>query len=431
MVRFNRQKKPKEGKVMSQNDSILNLLGITDENITVGNVETLRLVKNNTISKVKIVYAKLTYNRKRCPQCGFNSLIKYGFKLSKLQFGIYLETPIRIYLQKQRFLCQNCAATCGVHTTLVKPNHTITNNLSSQVIKLAAQSIPASHIATLLGISPSSVERFIYDRKVIRYRTHSLPEHISFDEFRSVNQKFAFIAIDAKTHNLITILNSRRSKTVCDYFENRYSKTERSQVKSVVIDLNASYQSFIRRLFPNAKIIIDRFHIVQLVNRTFDQIRASIIRSMDDKHSRVYKALKSNWRMFHKSTSELESSKTSYIFGINEYMTQQNLVDLGLSASSKLRLAYETQHLIQEAIRQRKSENLTNVIKNYIQQNSPMDTTIKTLLKNLNSVTASCTSPYSNGPIEGINRKIKALKRSCYGFKSLNHFYARILLIVK
>ncbi|WP_081580191.1 transposase [Liquorilactobacillus vini] len=37
----------------------------------------------------------------------------------------------------------------------------------------------------------------------------------------------------------------------------------------------------------------------------------------------------------------------------------------------------------------------------------------------------------SNGPIKGINRKIKALKRIHYGFKNIDHFYARILLIVK
>ncbi|WP_141630533.1 transposase, partial [Liquorilactobacillus vini] len=35
-------------------------------------------------------------------------------------------------------------------------------------------------------------------------------------------------------------------------------------------DLNANYQLFIRRLFPHAKNHIDRFHIVQLVNRAFD-----------------------------------------------------------------------------------------------------------------------------------------------------------------
>ncbi|QAR72012.1 hypothetical protein EQJ92_09595 (plasmid) [Pediococcus acidilactici] len=46
-------------------------------------------------------------------------------------------------------------------------------------------------------------------------------------------------------------------------------------------------------------------------------------------------------------------------------------------------------------------------------------------------VSNSCKSSLSNGPIEGINRKIKALKRICYGFKNTDLFYARILFIVK
>ncbi|WP_423789832.1 transposase [Liquorilactobacillus nagelii] len=53
----------------------------------------------------------------------------------------------------------------------------------------------------------------------------------------------------------------------CTYFENSYSLDERSTVKSIFIDLNVNYQLFIRRLFPNAEIIIDSFHVVQLINR--------------------------------------------------------------------------------------------------------------------------------------------------------------------
>ncbi len=60
-----------------------------------------------------------------------------------------------------------------------------------------------------------------------------------------------------------------------------------------------------------------------------------------------------------------------------------------------------------------------------------MDTSITTLKKNLKYVSNSCKSSLSNGPIEGVNRKIKALKRICYGLKNMDHFYARILLIVK
>lgn len=55
-----------------------------------------------------------------------------------------------------------------------------------------------------------------------------------------------------------------------------------------MIDLNAQYQSFIYRLFPNAQIIIDRFHIIQLTGRALDNCRINILKFLDA-HSREYK----------------------------------------------------------------------------------------------------------------------------------------------
>ena len=47
--------------------------------------------------------------------------------------------------------------------------------------------------------------------------------------------------------------------------------------------MNSSYKYLIRELFPNSKIIVDRFHIVQLVNRTFNKYRISYINSIKEK----------------------------------------------------------------------------------------------------------------------------------------------------
>ena len=63
---------------------------------------------------------------------------------------------------------------------------------------------------------------------------------------------------------------------------NRYTNRERAAVKSVVVDLNDQYIKFIKALFPNARIIIDRFHIVQLVGRTLGNARISLMKKMND-----------------------------------------------------------------------------------------------------------------------------------------------------
>jgi transposase len=83
--------------------------------------------------------------------------------------------------------------------------------------------------------------------------------------------------------------------------------------------LNANYQLFIRQLFPNAEIIIDRFHVVQLINRAFDQLRVKILKQQGDKHSRIYKALKINWHLFHKGTEKINRSKTTISNGYFNY----------------------------------------------------------------------------------------------------------------
>ncbi|WP_145993364.1 transposase, partial [Secundilactobacillus pentosiphilus] len=60
-----------------------------------------------------------------------------------------------------------------------------------------------------------------------------------------------------------------------------------------------------------------------------------------------------------------------------------------------------------------------------------MDTVMNTFRKNRQAILNACCYHNSNGPLEGINRKIKTLKRNCYGFRNLNNFFNRISLIQK
>ena len=58
-----------------------------------------------------------------------------------------------------------------------------------------------------------------------------------------------------------------------------------------------------------------------------------------------------------------------------------------------------------------------------------MDIAISALKKNMTAVLNSVKYDFSNGPVEGINRRIKSLKRSCFGFRNLDNFMKRIALI--
>ena len=328
-------------------------------------------------------------------------------------------------LREQRYQCKNCRTTFGATSELTKPNQTLSRKLKNQIILLAREGLNGELIARICHCSASSFLRTIIERIKPQYRVPILPKNLCFDEFRSIKNTTSFICCDAQTHKLVVKLPDRLSSTIINYFENRYSKFERDQVESVVIDLNAQYQRFIHRPFPNAKIIIDRFHIVQLAGRALDSCRITLTKSLN-KYSREYKILKSQWRLFHKKLDEIDFTKFVYLRGINEYMTQQNAIDLITNKFPVFKIVYQTYQDITLALKNKDIATLNEILDSYKRTNPEIDTTIRTFRKNRSYLINSVTSKYSNGPLEGINRKIKLLKRSCYGFANQQFFFSRI-----
>lgn len=406
---------------MSQNHFILETLGIKDPNI---NVYAVNTTQNNS-EVIRKISAKLTYPIKRCRHCGFAKVVKNGFRKTNIRLASLDGVRYELILWKQRYYCKCCNSTFGAITSLTEENHTLSKKLKSQVMQFVKQGLNGQLIAKICHCSPSSVRRTIIERVQPHYRMAKLPKHLCFDEFRSTKSTMSFICCDSKTHQLVVKLHDRLSSSIINYFENRYSKQERAQVQSVVIDLNAQYQSFIYRLFPNAKLIIDRFHVVQLAGRALDNSRINLLKTLD-KHSREYRILKSQWRLFHQKATTLKPERPVYLFGINEYMTRQNAVDLITNKFSNFKTVYQAYQDITLAIANRDSDLLRSAICNYQSTKTEMDTTISTLHKNLKAVINSVKYDFSNGPLEGINRKIKVLKRSCYGFSNQNFFFLRI-----
>ena len=106
----------------------------------------------------------------------------------------------------------------------------------------------------------------------------ALPEHLMMDEFKSVKNvtgKMSFIYADAVSHRIVDVVADRKLKSLkiilSLFFETK------TKVKTVTIDMYEPYMSLIKQLFPNAKIIIDRFHIVQSLNRALNMSRVHVM----------------------------------------------------------------------------------------------------------------------------------------------------------
>ena len=158
-----------------------------------------------------------------------------------------------------------------------------------------------------------------------------------------------------------------------------------------------------------------------------DQIRVQCLKQLDV-HSREHKVLKSLWKLFHKVQPDAKHSH--YLFGLNEYSTEQNAIDLGTGVSTAFKTAYDTYLAIHDALMGAHYRKIKSLIMTYQSNGTALDTAMTTLRKNLRGVVNAAKSPYSNGPIEGVNRKIKELKRTCYGFSNQANMFKRAYQIV-
>lgn len=416
---------------MSQIYSIKNLLNIKDKNITF--TENGISMENFKGVYSKIIHAKLSYSPNQCPHCHGKNIIKWGSKTSNIRLLKILEYNSILRLQKQRFRCKDCGKTFSAETDIVDKNCCISNDVKLAITLKLQKNISEKDIASDFNVSPNTVNRIInsFFKEHLPNKNY-LPQALCFDEFKATNDcegAMAFIFCNADNGNIADILPNRRLSYLKEYFSS-FSLEARKKVKHIVIDIYKPYMTLVNDLFPNAKISLDRFHLVQLINRSFNKTRIKIMNQCKNKDDRYYNKLKKFWSLLLKNCLDLKTERINrgrmFDYAL---LSEEEIVDIILSKNNELKIAYEIYQELLIAIQDRKFNNFKAIIeKYYYVSNEIMKTSLKTFKKYLEYIENSLTYDYNNGLIEGINRKIKTIKRTAYGYKSFYHFRAKILI---
>ena len=381
-------------------------------------------------------YATYTYCPDACPNCGCenydNSIVKNGTRTSRITLNQVSGLPAFLKLKKQRFFCRECSHSFTADTTsIVDRNGFISKNVKNEIKVKACDTVSETHIAKEMNVSVHTVRRVVNETAdSLRIKPlNELPEHMCWDEFKSVasaEASMSFAYCDAITHQLVDVVQDRKMENLVRYF-NQFPLETRLNVKTISIDMYAPYIEVIKRLFPKAKIIIDPFHIIQALNRELNKIRTRKMNQIRYKDRRLYNKLKRYWKLILKNRDELQSYNYKY-YRLFDWLTHsQGIVDYLLQEVPTLKTEYETVH--ERDFNEFKEELLTV---NSKQLSEGLNRVLQTFKKLLPYIQNTCEYPtLSNGPIEGINNKIKVLKRNAYGYSSFTHFRNRILLMSK
>lgn len=410
-------------------------LEIKDENILLEKKTTEETIQHE---KSQIFYGTLTYTPKGCRNCGVANhssadIVKNGTKTSTIKLGQYNYKPVLLKLRKQRFLCKHCRTTFTAKTSLVQRHCFISNPLKALISMELGREQSMTLIGKHLNVSVHTVIRqLVQAGEALRPSYHDLPEHLGIDEFKSVKNvsgAMSFIFIDNVTHEVMDIVENRQQHYLSDYFLS-YSLQARRAVRSVTMDMYSPYLQVIKDCFPNAQIIIDRFHIVQHLNRALNQVRIQTMNDLRYQRPRDYRKLKKQWKLVLKNASDLNFNDffTHRLYDgmVSEYVMANYLIEL----SPELRKTYEIVNQLKRAVRDHDFRRFRQVLEDSKKQTYPrkVRTVLQTLEKYIDAIENSFDYTLSNGPVEGINNKIKNIKRSGYGYRNFRNLRYRVLI---
>ena len=233
------------------------------------------------------------------------------------------------------------------------------------------------------------------------------------------------------------VLPTRKKDDLIQYFT---SVENRSSVQYVVSDMYEPYLLVTTVMFPKAKYVVDRFHYIRYIMDALDKIRIRLQKEYEY-GSKEYNKLKNkkNVSLLRKYSNDVNwwVEQTRYKNGKIVRVLPGKIIQDLLSINDDLKTGYQLKELFLDIVNHSTYEDVKTDLKCWIDlcreseigEFIEASNTIENWLDHI--ANSFIDKRLSNGFTEGLNNKIKVIKRVGFGYKNFEFFRLRILYILK
>lgn len=179
----------------------------------------------------------------------------------------------------------------------------------------------------------------------------------------------------------------------------------RVQVEEVSVDMWGGFPKVIEKVFPHAVVVIDRFHVMKAVNEELNKLRRQS--GVFDRGSKFI-LLKNGKNLTDEEKVKLE-----------QLLQRSKRLEKAYRWKEEFRAIYEQSLTVEEG-KYQIQEWLCKACKVYSEA-------ITTIRNHLDGISNYFRNRTTSGAMEGINNRIKLIKRQAYGFVNFNNFRERLL----
>lgn len=279
---------------------------------------------------------------------------------------------------------------------------------------------PIKSVANWLGVGWDLVkELFKADlRKRLRRRRLGALRYIAIDEFAvRKGHRYMSVVLDLESGTIVHVQEGKDAAAVLGFL--RGLKRRGVKLKAVAIDMSAAYRQAVRSVFGDrVDIVHDPYHVVALVNHAIDKTRREMMRDLVDAERQALKGNRFVLLRGFERLNEKGQIRIAEMMALNQPLYELYLLKECLRRFWRMPTEAQAKDfldawiIVAEATDSRHFNRLA-----------------ETLQEHRHGLLAYFRHPISTGPLEGVNNKIKVLKRQAYGFRDMEYFKLRLLFL--
>jgi len=280
--------------------------------------------------------------------------------------------------------------------------------------------LPMSHVAKLLGLHWHTVRSIDYQRLRDEHQEpdRSRIRRLAMDEFALFKgHRYATVVIDADTQQVLWLGEGRSREAIRPFFA-WLGPEACERIVAVAMDMNTAFDLEVQQHCVNAEVVYDLFHVVAKFGReVVDRVRVDQANTLREDKSARRAVKRSRWLLLRNrdNLSQEHGVKLEELLAINAplatvYVLKTQLKELWYAADT------DTAHqLWQQWYDMASSSGI-----------APLVQFAKRLKPYLKGIVSSAQHRLNTSVLEGMNNRIKVIKRMAYGYRDNDYFFLKI-----
>lgn len=381
----------------------------------------IRIIDQSISVKAKMAQIDIVPDKRFhpiCHQCHSPSLKIHSWEERVIRDLNFASTWVWLSCQYRKIFCPSCKKILTEDLELFIPYQRVTKRLAYYIYELC-KVLTVKEVADHLGLNwktVKKVDKFFLEQEYGKTDYQRL-RILAVDEIAiRKGHRYLTIVLDYLSGRVVWVGKHRRASTLIMFF-NKMPKKKRDELEAIVMDMWDPYILAVQKKVPHVKIVFDLFHVVSLFSRVIDKVRNTEYRKASMENKSVFKGAR---YLLLKNRSNIRRTKDRE--QLKQLLELNEVINTMMILKDKLKhiWSYRSQTWASKAIDQWCA--LARCI-----DHPEVNKFTKMLDKYRYGILNHCDYPIHTGKLEGVNNKIKVIKRKAYGYHDLRYFSLKII----